>query len=221
MWTQPKDLTGQRFGKLIAIERVPHPSKRAHWRCRCDCGQEAIKNSKYLLCGDTTSCGCDQRAMRARGHTKHGGIVKGVKRREYVIWRSMKSRCYTKSSSNYRFYGANGITICERWRNDFAAFLSDMGPCPDGFTIERLDSSGPYAPENCCWADWATQHRNTSRTLHIRFQGRDVSLHELAEASGVNYFTLHKRIQQRGESPEHAVQHDPKRQRRGRGARRP
>jgi hypothetical protein len=161
--TKAKDLTGQRFGKLTVVCRSdpPNPTRRAHWLCRCDCGADAVKNGKYLLCGDTTSCGCDQRAMRARGNPKYGATIARLDhRREYTIWRSMKSRCLTPSSSNYRFYGAKGVAVCDRWRDDFCAFLADMGPCPEGYTLDRIDPFGHYTPDNCRWATWAEQHKN-------------------------------------------------------------
>lgn len=206
MWTQARDLTGQRFGKLVALERADHPSTRAHWRCRCDCGNEATKNSKYLLCGDTRSCGCDQRAMRAAGNQRYGRLPKSYPR-EYSIWRSVKSRCCTKSSAGYEHYGAKGITICDRWRDDFAAFLADMGPCPDGLTIDRRDPAGHYTPDNCRWATWAVQAANKQNTIRVTFRGESMTLPAVVAASGVNYHSLHHRITACGESADAAVRH--------------
>jgi hypothetical protein len=166
--TNVKDLTGMRFGQLLVIQRSPRPNNpRAFWECRCDCGRIAVKMGKYLLNGDTTSCGCAQVAHRARGNPKHGAIIARLDhRREYTIWRSMKSRCYTKSSSNYRFYGARGVTVCERWLDSFLNFLADMGPCPEGLTLDRIDPFGNYEHNNCRWASWADQHRNLRS--HVR-----------------------------------------------------
>lgn len=163
-WTQAKDLTGQRFGKLLVLHREPKDNPRTFWRCRCDCGQSTVKMGKYLTSGDTRSCGCDQRAMRQRGNPKYADtIAHRDHRREYTIWRSMKSRCLVKSSSNYRFYGAKGVTVCEAWRDDFAAFYRDMGPCPENYTLDRIDPFGHYEPANCRWLSWDEQHRNLRR----------------------------------------------------------
>jgi hypothetical protein len=157
--TKAKDLKGQRFGKLTVLARdYGVEDSRAHWLCLCDCGSTATKKGKYLLNGDTRSCGCDQREMRANGNPKYGGNA--ASRREYTIWRSMKSRCLTPSSSNYRFYGGRGVTVCDRWRDDFNAFLADMGLCPEGYTLDRIDPFGHYEPDNCRWASWETQHKN-------------------------------------------------------------
>ena len=166
MQTTAKNLIGQRFGKLVVVARAEantNAKQRAHWLCRCECGAEPVKLGKYLLNGNTRSCGCDQAAMRARGNHKHGGITGGVSLREYTIWRSIKSRCYVKSASNYRFYGARGVVMCDAWRKDFPRFLADMGPCPEGLTIDRINPSGNYEPGNCRWASWELQHQNLRR----------------------------------------------------------
>jgi hypothetical protein len=195
--TTVKTLTGQRFGKLVVIERAPRPdSKRAYWVCQCDCGRTAVKMGKYLLCGDTSSCGCEQRAMRARGNNHRYADLPKTHRREYTIWRSMKSRCYVTSSSNFKFYGAKGITVCERWRTDFALFLEDMGPCPPEFTLDRIDPAKPYEPANCRWASWLTQHNNTSRNRMVTVGTRTMSLAQYVReaAPDLVYNTIWKRM---------------------------
>jgi len=160
------ELTGQRFGKLIVLRRMPS-ERRTLWECLCDCGAMSIKKGKYLVNGDTRSCGCEQRAYRASGHNKYSDMPEKFPR-EYSVWRSMKSRCYVKSSSGYRFYGARGVTVCDRWRTDFRAFITDMGPCPENLTIDRIDPSGNYAPENCRWATWEVQYHNKRPTQRPR-----------------------------------------------------
>lgn len=201
------DLTGKRIGKLSVEGREPRDSRRTFWRCRCDCGTVCVKMGKYLSNGDTRSCGCDQRHYRATGRVIHGGILKGVKSREYRIWRSMKSRCLTPSSSNFRFYGGIGVAVCDRWKDDFAAFAADMGPCPAGYTLDRIDSAGHYEPSNCRWASWSLQHNNTRRTVYVDTKDGKQPLSYATRDRGVHheYQRIRDRVVRRGMSFDDAV----------------
>ena len=78
----------------------------------------------------------------------------------YQSWSDMRKRCTHPNHHKYQHYGARGITVCERWVNDFDAFISDMGIRPPGLTIERVDNDAGYDPFNCIWADLKTQANN-------------------------------------------------------------
>jgi hypothetical protein len=103
----------------------------------------------------------------------------------------MLKRCNNPNDKGYHNYGERGIEVCKRWY-DFRNFLADMGPRPDGLTLERKDNDGNYEPENCCWATLMEQAANT-RSLRMFIamdqQGTLVASnnqHEFARQRGLN-----------------------------------
>ncbi|MQA17456.1 MAG: hypothetical protein GEV09_26155, partial [Pseudonocardiaceae bacterium] len=152
------DLTGQRFGRLVVVERAANYIYRpnvqfAQWRCRCDCGAETVAQGNRLRTGHTQSCGCKQRDVVTARNLTHGeGSRRDGLSPEYQVWRGMRERCTNPKHLSYRWYGARDIKVCERWENSFENFLADMGrrPGPE-YSIDRKDGGGDYTPDNCRW----------------------------------------------------------------------
>jgi hypothetical protein len=176
------DLSGQRFGRLIAIDWTSGVSDGCRvYRCRCDCGQETRVRSVHLTSRRIKSCGCLFRDTP--NHTTHGRS----KTAEYRCWAHILSRCLNPNVKEYARYGGRGITVCDQWLTDFPAFLADMGPRPSSaHSIDRIDNDGNYEPGNCRWAMRTVQSRNRSTNTQVMFRGRLLTIAEAAEASGLS-----------------------------------
>jgi hypothetical protein len=143
-----------RFGCWITLQRNYVPA-HVMWLCRCECGVEREVWDFSLVRGQSLSCGCLHKKLLVRRLTTHAMTHS----REYRIWRSMKQRCHNPKCSSYKYYGARGIKVCERWRNSFVDFYADMGPS-NGLEIDRINNDGNYEPSNCRWATREQQMRN-------------------------------------------------------------
>lgn len=195
-----KDETGKTFGRLTVVTFHGHCGTTALWLCRCDCGNIAIVAGSKLRNGHTSSCGCFRVEATRNKFTTHGRS----KTKEYKLWRSMKERCYNKNCEGYQWYGARGVIICDRWLASFESFFSDMGLCPAGLTIERIDCNGNYEPSNCTWATEREQGYNKRTTKRVIAFGRLQNLMQLERVAGLEAATIRNRLYL-GWSPERAA----------------
>lgn len=120
---------------------------------------------------------------------------------EYQVWASMKQRCCNERNSHYHRYGGRGLTVCDEWKDDFERFYADMGPRPEGATLDRIDNDKGYSPENCRWAERKQQSNNRGVTLTAEFRGECMPLADVARVAGIPYHQVFQRYKRglRGE----------------------
>lgn len=141
------------------------------------------------------------------GGLRHGHKRGGVASPTYRIWIGMKRRCSDTASKDFKNYGAKGIQVCARWDASFQDFLADMGERPSlEHTIDRLDPSLGYGPENCRWATRSEQGAENKSNLRAVTVG-DLHFASISAACrhfGVSGTTVNMRLKA-GHSLETAV----------------
>ena len=199
-----KDISGNRYGKLVAIKPAGNGKRgRTLWACQCDCGNGKIADISLLNNGHISSCGCYKIESLIKKSTKHGKRNS----RLYTIWSHMKDRCYNKNSKIYRFYGERGITICDEWLHDFQTFYdwAIENGYSDNLTIDRINSFGNYEPNNCRWITLSDQQRNRRNNRYFTYNGETKTLSQWATEYGFKWEQLRDRIDKLGWSFEKAI----------------
>ena len=157
-------MQGIRFDKLVVLGLDYRDAKyQKHWRCQCDCGAATTVRSDRLTSGHTRSCGCLRKSYQK---TLQVTATADARRYTRSSYKAMIDRCYRPTMGSYAKYGGKGITVCDRWRfgegdrNGWTCFFIDMGPRPQGMTLDRLDNARGYEPTNCRWATVQQQNQN-------------------------------------------------------------
>ena len=156
------DMRGQKYGKLTPMEYLG----KSFWLCQCDCGKTSKVKQGDLKSGHIKSCGCNI--------LKHDFHDDKRFKRLYRIWIGMRRRCNSPKCVDYKSYGAKGIKVCEEW-DDFNNFYfwsinngyeDVQGNYRDKMSIDRIDSSKGYSPDNCQWISISENSARVSEHTH-------------------------------------------------------
>ena len=189
---------GQKFGRLtvVSLHHIykyisPKGEKwnKYYYLCKCDCGKEVvIEKSSLKTKRGPKSCGCLRLEKALDANIIHGKTYTPL----YYIWTAMKARCYNKNNKSYKNYGGRGISMCEKWKNDFMSFYdwSISNGYKEKLSIDRINNNGNYDPYNCRWATRKEQQRNTRKNHIIEYNGEKHCISEWAEKFGININTL-------------------------------
>lgn len=167
-----KDITGNKYGKLLAIEdtRFKASNGSTKWLFLCDCGEQYIARKCHITSGKMTCCTSCQKLSAKIKATKHGLTydASGNKCKTFQAYLNIKKRCHNPNSKDYKDYGAKGILMQQSWLDNPKLFVEYMGQAPSKhYSVERLDRFKGYEEGNIVWALPTTQSRNkgTSRIL--------------------------------------------------------
>ena len=176
------------------------------WECLCRCGNTCIVSTSDLRGGHTSSCGCYQKEKTSSSNMTHGLS----KMRLYDIHKNMLRRCSDTKDEKYKYYGGRGITVCNEWRGEngvqnFVNWSLENG-YDNNLTIDRIDDNKGYEPGNCRWVTRKQQSNNIRSNRILTYHGKEYTLSELSQYTGINYSTLNNRINTAKMSVEDAVE---------------
>lgn len=172
-----RDISGQRFGRLTVLDGT-----KSVVTAICDCGKITRPAKGNVTTGRTKSCGlrCN---LRSRTRSKY----------EYGSWYMMIYRCTNPKAPDYPNWGGRGITVCEQWM-DFEKFIEDMGPRPEGASLDRIDNEGNYEPRNCRWATSDDQNMNRRDSRLLSHRGITMSIKNWSKITGLSISTISNRL---------------------------
>lgn len=154
------NITGRRFGKLIALGPVSRKHKEIIWECLCDCGNETTTVVSSLRAGLTQSCGCLHRERARMANITHGMSKTPI----FKTWKGITQRCTNPNNPAFKNYGERGIVMCDEWQQSFEAFYAHVSHLSNfsvkGYTLDRANNDLGYLPGNMRWATRTEQNRN-------------------------------------------------------------
>jgi hypothetical protein len=194
------NLAGQQFDRLFVLGYAGRTYKGYHfWLCRCACGTPKTVCNSHLTDGSSKSCGCYGGGRASNTNRTHGM----TRQRIYCLWSDMLTRCNNPKFKQYADYGGRGIKVCERWR-EFENFYADMGEPPSpSHSLDRIDNSLGYSPENVRWASRIEQANNKRNNRLITCNGETHTLSDWGRIRDMKAYVIQLRLK-RGWSPEEA-----------------
>ena len=187
------DMTGQKYNSWTVLRKDGERSngKHTYWICECECGSVRSITRSALISGASKSCGCKPRNSKGVNST-HGMS----KTRIYHEWLSMRRRCAAAHTvKDAAYYYEKGIRVCDEWQNDFIAFRdwAYANGYAEDLTIDRIDNSKGYGPDNCRWITNAEQQANRTNNVMFDYHGETLCLRQICQREHANYRLAHQR----------------------------
>lgn len=120
--------------------------------------------------------------------------------RLYHVWLSMKARCNNPKSTSSKWYYEKGIKVCGEWQNDFISFRTwainngyDYNKTRKEQSLDRIDDSKGYSPDNCRWVTHSENCKNTTRNIFITYKGKTQCINDWSKELNMPIETIRKR----------------------------
>lgn len=208
---------GDKYNRLTIIKMghvmvgIKTPKKHKCCVCKCDCGNYVGPTKLVsLLNGDSMSCGCYQRELHSKQmkerNSKHGCAQRGKQEHLYILWGAMKDRATNINRLDAKYYATKGITLYEDW-NDYEKFKEWAlnNGYSEGMSIDRIDNSKGYNPENCHWIPLKDQNKNKTSNRIITINGKSQILSDWCRELNLKVGVVSSRLS-RGWSEERALE---------------
>ena len=191
--------TGKRFGNLVCIGKDPSKDSR-YYLFKCDCGNVKSIIQDSVKRGATISCGCYRKKNPA--HLTYGFSHTRIDN----IFKSMIDRCENPKSYNYHKYGARGIRVCNEWKTNKVRFFewAFSNGYSESLTLDRIDNSKGYSPNNCRWVTYKVQNNNRRNNHRITAFGMEKTMSEWSDYTGIKASNIYCRLK-KGWSVEKAL----------------
>lgn len=198
------NIEGHKFGKLFVIKFIELYHGRSFYECKCDCGNIVIKNRKYLVNGDTKSCGCllkENAILIGKNKITHGLSKHPL----HKVWSSMKDRCLNSKCHAYKNYGGRGITVDDRWLS-FENFYNDVsGTYKKGLELDRVENDKGYSKDNFRWATPTINKRNRRTSVYLTVHGVTKHIAEWEKETGISRHSIFCRMKYENKDGELAL----------------
>lgn len=198
------DLTGKVFERLTVLEFSHlNEKKQSYWICECNCIDKTIKTikGKYLISGDTKSCGCIRREHVLKLHKQSSkNSIRSIsmsnklphKKELKNVWNNIKYRCNNPKDKHYEWYGGKGVKVCDEWLDlelgffNFYTWAINNG-YEKGLSIDRVEVNGNYEPSNCEWVTQEVQCNNMTTNVLIEIRNKTQTMAEWAREYNIPY----------------------------------
>ena len=106
----------------------------------------------------------------------------------------MKARCYIKTATSYKNYGARHITVCDEWKNDFMSFYN--WAMDNGYTekleLDRIDNNDNYETNNCRWVTRKENCNNTRKNIYLKYNNEVYTISEWSSKLKIQYSKFYR-----------------------------